>query len=715
LASNYSLNAGQTTAAVITPAALTATVTAPNKVYDGTTIALPTLAIAAGLVGTETITATGTASFNAKNVVTANLVSVDSVTLSDGTNGGLASNYSLMAGQTTAAAITAAALTATVTAPSKVYDGTTIARPTLAIAAGLIGTETITATGTASFNAKNVVTANLVSVDSVTLRDGTNGGLASNYSLNAGQTTAAVITPAALTATVTAPSKVYDGTTTALPTLAIAAGLIGTETITATGTASFNAKNVVTANLVSVDSVTLSDGTNGGLASNYSLNAGQTTAAVITPAALTATVTAPSKVYDGTTIARPTLAIAAGLVGTETITAKGTASFNAKNVAAANLVSVDSVTLSDGTNGGLASNYSLNAGQTTAAVITPAALTVSDISASSAVTGTYKPGAAVLLGLIGTDKVIGTVVVDSPKYSAPEYLNVGNYKQTVNALTGQDASNYLVSAFTTSLPNYTVTALPAKPNAAQQVVATAVLTSLPAKGVALERPIERNQSLADSRPTARAQDRASPSQTPSVRQDTAVRAQNTTPSPANPAQTAQLTNSGAPLAPIPINFNRATPVTSNPPPVLTSARQAPLPKPKLSEGQAVALAATALVPGLADPEGVEFDVTMQTATDVFDNLPASVDTINTSPERVAVTWEDRMYASVREVLESPVTYQVLTGVSSVVFLVKTLVPGLLPAFQVPVNLPLTPPTNLPTQPGSMLSGRTTIGRWFNLA
>ena len=714
-AANYTVATLAGISANIDPATLTASVNPFTKVYEGTTQATPSLVLS-GWVGSDSHLAVQTAAtLNSKNVAQASQLTVNSVALSNGNNGELASNYQLATGQIGVASVTPAVLTATVTAPSKVYDGTTIALPTLAIAAGLVGTEIITATGTASFNAKNVVTANLVSVDSVTLSDGSNGGLASNYSLNAGQTTAAVITPAALTATVTAPSKVYDGTTTAMPTLAIAAGLVGTETITATGTASFNSKNVVTANLVSVDSVTLSDGTNGGLASNYSLNAGQTTAAVITPAALTATVTAPSKVYDGTTIARPTLAIAAGLVGTETITAKGTASFNAKNVAAANLVSVDSVTLSDGTNGGLASNYSLNAGQTTAAVITPAALTVSDISASSAVTGTYKPGAAVLLGLIGTDKVIGTVVVDSPKYSAPEYLNVGNYKQTVNALTGQDASNYLVSAFTTSLPNYTVTALPAKPNAAQQVVATAVLTSLPAKGVALERPIERNQSLADSRPTARAQDRASPSQTPSVRQDTAVRAQNTTPSPANPAQTAQLTNSGAPLAPTPINFNRATPVTSNPPPVLTSARQAPLPKPKLSEGQAVALAATALVPGLADPEGVEFDVTMQTATDVFDNLPASVDTINTSPERVAVTWEDRMYASVREVLESPVTYQVLTGVSSVVFLVKTLVPGLLPAFQVPVNLPLTPPTNLPTQPGSMLSGRTTIGRWFNLA
>jgi hypothetical protein len=430
---------------------------------------------------------------------------------------------------------------------------------------------------------------------------------------------------------------------------------------------------------------------------------------------LTATVTAPSKVYDGTTTAMPTLAIAAGLVGTETITATGTASFNSKNVVTANLVTVDSVTLSDGTNGGMASNYSLVAGQSTAAAITPAALTVSDIAAASAVTGTFKPGAAMLVGLIGTDKVTGTVVVDNPRYSAPDYLNVGNYKQTVKTLTGQDASNYLVSAFTTSLPNYTVTALPAKPNAAQQVVATVVLTSLPAKGVAIERTIASNKSFAEPRPNGQSQDRASPLPTPAARQDATRPSQNATPSPVNPAQSAQLSNSGAASTPIAINFNRATPVTSNPSPVVTSVRRAPVAKPNLSEGQAVAMPATALLPGLANELDMEFDVPMQTATDVFDTLPASVDTINTAPERVAVAWEDRVYASIREVLESPVTYQVLTGVSSVVFLVKTLVPGLLPAFQVPVNLPLTPPTNLPTQPGSMLSGRTTIGRWFNLA
>jgi hypothetical protein len=122
------------------------------------------------------------------------------------------------------------------------------------------------------------------------------------------------------------------------------------------------------------------------------------------------------------------------------------------------------------------------------------------------------------------------------------------------------------------------------------------------------------------------------------------------------------------------------------------------------------MAAPGLVMGLAEQD-VDFEVPvppMQAAPEVM----ASLESPNIAPENVSTVWEDRVYAGIREVLESPVTYQVLTGVSSVVFLVKTLVPGLLPAFQVPVNLPITPPANLPTQPGSMLSGRTSLGRWF---
>ena len=87
----------------ITPKTLTATASASNKVYDGDITAAATLAIAsAGFVSGETVSATGAATFNTKDVATATTVTVNS------TGGGLASNYRLAAGQTAAANITGA-------------------------------------------------------------------------------------------------------------------------------------------------------------------------------------------------------------------------------------------------------------------------------------------------------------------------------------------------------------------------------------------------------------------------------------------------------------------------------------------------------------------------------------------------------------------------------------------------------------------------------
>ena len=58
---------------------------------------------------------------------------------------------------------------------------------------GLIGTETLGQTVTSTFSDKNVGTAKTVTVNSIVLADGSNGGLASNYSISAGQTTTANI------------------------------------------------------------------------------------------------------------------------------------------------------------------------------------------------------------------------------------------------------------------------------------------------------------------------------------------------------------------------------------------------------------------------------------------------------------------------------------------------------------------------------------------
>ena len=53
-----------------------------------------------------------------------------------------------------------------------------------------------------TFNNKNVGTGKTVTVNSITLADGANGGLAANYSISAGQTTTANITAKSLTVSV---------------------------------------------------------------------------------------------------------------------------------------------------------------------------------------------------------------------------------------------------------------------------------------------------------------------------------------------------------------------------------------------------------------------------------------------------------------------------------------------------------------------------------
>ena len=453
---------------VMEPTGLTGTITqAPlsvtglsvsEKFYDGTTSASIAGNPVAHPLLTDDVSVSGlpSAVFSNPNAGLNVPVTVSNLTLA----GADAGNYSASAITGVVATIKPAVLTAVANPYSKVYDGTLAAAPTMTITGGLVGTETLNVASTGFFDAKDVLTASMVTVSTTTLSNGGNGGLASNYSLSPGQTAVATITPAQLTASVMAPNKVYNGTVAATHTLNITSGLVGSETLEVTSTASFNSKDVVTANLVTVYTASLSDGNNGGLASNYSLSPGQTVAANITPAPLTAAVTAPHKVYDGTVSATPTMTITAGLVGAETLNVSGTASFNSKNVASAHAVTVDTILLTDGTQGGLASNYSLNPGQTVAANISPAQLTATDIAAVKTIYGDpITPGAVQLAGMIGADKVSANATLANPRYSSSHNVKAGSYQQTVNALTGADASNYTLTPYTTDAPTYQISEL----------------------------------------------------------------------------------------------------------------------------------------------------------------------------------------------------------------------------------------------------------------
>ncbi len=448
LASNYTLASNAfTTTATITPAPLTlSSVTAANKVYDSTTAASITGYSVSGVLGNDVVTVTSASgSFASPNAIANQTVTVSGI----GLTGAQASDYSLSAtNATTTASITPAPLTLSgVTAANKVYDQTTAATVSGGVLSGLVNNETLVITPSGAFVDPNAGVAKAVK-GTATLANGT--GLASNYTLASNAfTTTATITPAPLTlSSVTAANKVYDSTTVATITgYAVSGVLEGDNVSVASASGTFASPNASP----NPQRVTVSGiGLNGAQAADYALGAtSATTTATISPALLTlVSATALNKVYDTTTRATVTGFNLAGLIGTQTLGESVSAAFADPNAGVGKSV-IGSVMLTNGSNGGLASNYALaNGSFTTTATIAPAPLTLASVTAANKVydstTAASITGYSVS-GVLGNDVV--TVTSASGSFASP---NASPNPQTVSvsgiALTGPQAQDYALSA-----------------------------------------------------------------------------------------------------------------------------------------------------------------------------------------------------------------------------------------------------------------------------
>jgi hypothetical protein len=154
------------------------TATVASKVYNrSTTCGTVTPGALSGFVGSETVVVSSAAGTYADwNVGTGKTATI-SYTLGNGTNGGLAANYSL-ANTIATGDITAKALTVTSPAvTSKTYDGNTNASITGSLS-GVESGDAVTLTGTGTFVTANVGTG--ISVSSTSTLGGADAG---NYSL----------------------------------------------------------------------------------------------------------------------------------------------------------------------------------------------------------------------------------------------------------------------------------------------------------------------------------------------------------------------------------------------------------------------------------------------------------------------------------------------------------------------------------------------------
>lgn len=312
---------------VIGKAPLTLSTGNVTKTYDGTLAAAGTAAAMGGtqLFGTDSLSG-GTFAYTNANAGTGNkIVTARGVTLNDGNGGG---NYI----DNLTSTINPAQPTFTGTVANKTYDATTTATLSGYALSGCVGNQTLDATaGAANFLDPNAGVNKSVTLSGITLQNGTKGGLAANYAVNSTATAVATIDPKTLTVAAVVANEVYDATTAATVTLSDTT--IGGDVVNAGyAAATFDNRNVGTNKAVTVNGITSS----GAQAGDYIVNSSASTAAIITPATITAVtgITAANKVCDGTTTA--TLVAGdvgfAGLLPGDTITATATnAVFNSKN------------------------------------------------------------------------------------------------------------------------------------------------------------------------------------------------------------------------------------------------------------------------------------------------------------------------------------------------------------------------------------------------
>jgi hypothetical protein len=328
-----------------------------SKIYDSTTDLTGKVTIITGITG-ETLTYSG-ATVNNPNVAISNKY-ITSIILQNGT--GIASNYTFnnqfnSVNNYVTINTTPLIILGTISASDKIYNGTTTASLSGGTLNGLKNSETLTLTPGGSFSDSNAGTSKSITISYSISKNTSDTGLVSNYALTQPiqQLIANIICKDLTIINTIVDSKIYDGTLIANVRNSTFNGLVGSENFNLTQTGIFSNINVNTLIPVTVTNVISNKNGNNGNISNYNLTNPTISSLVANIDKKTVTLSA-TKRYDSTTDLTGKVTITTGVLN-ETLNYTN-ASANDANVAYSNNF-IKSITLTDGTNNGLASNYCL--------------------------------------------------------------------------------------------------------------------------------------------------------------------------------------------------------------------------------------------------------------------------------------------------------------------------------------------------------------------
>ena len=419
----YDITESTKTTLVVNKATLDITVGADNKVYDG--LATATGSLSDNRFASDDLVITADLAFDSKNAGANKTVSATGINVT----GADAGNYTWATTGVTTADINKAVLNVTATGGDKVYDGSTLATSTLADNR-ISGDDLVLSSTGSNFGDKNAGIGKVVNVTGITVA----GADAGNYTWNSDAVTTGNVDKANLTVSAAGVDKTYDSTTAAGAILGDNR-IVGDDLTLAYSQAEFSDKNAGTGKAINVDGISAT----GVDAGNYTWNTDTTTTANIAKADLVIDAVAQDKVYDGS-LATTSVLSDNRISGDSLVIASSGSDFFDKNAGAGKTVVVSGITVT----GADAVNYNWSDSAITTAEITKATLSVTAHANDKTYDGTNTASAT-----LSDNRVAGDVLSLSNTGSTFSDKNAGMGKLvtvTGLALTGADASNYVISS-----------------------------------------------------------------------------------------------------------------------------------------------------------------------------------------------------------------------------------------------------------------------------
>jgi flagella basal body P-ring formation protein FlgA len=438
---NYSL-LSQSISSVISKKTLTVTNTSvATRQYDGTPSMNPTVGTVTGYVGSESLAVTATAVVESSNA--GSRTATVTYTLANGENSGLASNYSLAPGSVATTIERRELSISGSTVASRAYNGSTTVTALPGTITGLVGSENLVVTATGVLNSPNAGTR--IATVTYTLLNGANGGIGSNYVLDADEIQTTIAKKTLTAVGTTAVGRVYDGTSDISIVVGTISGLVGTETLSVGASGTSISANVGT-HTTSVN-FQVTDGLNGGVAANYLLASTTIQATISRKSLIVNGTTVSSRQYNGSRVIVAEAGTLTGLVGTESLTLSASGLLDTAN--AGNRTALIVYTLGDGENGGIATNYEAIS-DSLAVTIAPKELSVLGTTASNRqYNGSATVGVTVgsISGLVGNETLAITASGVADSANAGQRNVIISY-QLSNGSNGGLASNYVLSSST---------------------------------------------------------------------------------------------------------------------------------------------------------------------------------------------------------------------------------------------------------------------------